>query len=61
MVKRFHVRFSKVYKVTQFEETKVCNGIEITLKSNDVYVLSQHYAIYIPVPSEVCDTRCESL
>ena len=45
MVKQFHVRFSKVYKVSQFEQIKVYNGIEITRKSKHIYVLSQHYAI----------------
>ena len=45
MVKQFHVRFSKVYKVSQFEEIKVYNGIEITRKSKHIYVLNQRYAI----------------
>ena len=45
MVKQFHVRFSKVYKVSQFEEIKVYNSIEITRKSKHIYVLNQRYAI----------------
>lgn len=40
-----HARFSKVYKVSQLEEIKVYNGIEIKRKSKHVYVLSQQYAI----------------
>jgi len=41
----FHEKFSKVYKVSQFEKVKVYNGIHIERTGKHVYLLSQEYSI----------------
>jgi len=41
----FHEKFSKVYKVSQFEKVKVYNGIHIKRTGKHVYLLSQEYSI----------------
>ena len=44
-VTRFHEKFSKVYKVSQFEKIQVYNGIQISHVGKHVYELSQEYGI----------------
>lgn len=42
---QFHEKFSKVYKVPQFEKIQVYNGIQISRVGKHVYELSQEYGI----------------
>ena len=44
-VTQFHEKFSKVYKVSQFEKIQVYNGIQISRVGKHVYELSQDYEI----------------
>ena len=44
-VEWFHTKFSKIYKVSQFERIKVYNGIHVHRLEKHCYTLDQSYAI----------------
>jgi hypothetical protein len=45
IVERFHTEFSDTYKVSQFEQCKVYNGINVHRSEKHCYTLSQEYSI----------------